>query len=253
MFGHSAPCVLCSRRISQLGTLPIGGTAAGTAAYPSSLPSIPSLPSLPLTSLRGINHRVHIFTRDETGSVYLPTQLEHTLQLYWWCKCNKRGWACTHHPYQPMLILPSWLNVRQKAAVTTLCTLWYKYLSWEYVRRGNSAGIRARICRSFKETRYRFSSWRAGTKSYLSYWPAKLHRLAKSIPRNRFPGSINIYKYGLRLAWGVGGGGGVPKLLYVYCILHGFLFPFLSSFLSFPLIAGKKIRESKSVQKSANQ
>jgi hypothetical protein len=29
-------------------------------------------------------HRVHIFTRDETGFVYLPTQLEHTLQLYWW-------------------------------------------------------------------------------------------------------------------------------------------------------------------------
>jgi hypothetical protein len=59
---------------------------------------------------------------------------------------------------------------------------------------------RARICRSFKETRYRFSAWRAGTKPYLSYWPARLHRLAKSIPRNRFLGSINIYKYGLCLA-----------------------------------------------------
>ncbi len=41
-------------------------------------------------------------------------------------KCNERGWACTLHPYQPGLILPSWWNVRQKAAVTTLCTLWYK-------------------------------------------------------------------------------------------------------------------------------
>ncbi len=29
------------------------------------------------------DHREHIFTRDETGSVYLPTQLERTLQLYW--------------------------------------------------------------------------------------------------------------------------------------------------------------------------
>ncbi len=56
----------------------------------------------------------------------------------------------------------------------------------------------ARICRSFKETRYRFSARRAGTKPYLSYWPATLHRLAKSIPQNRFRGSINIYKYGLR-------------------------------------------------------
>ncbi len=56
--------------------------------------------------------------------------------------------------------------------------------------------IRARICRSFKGTRYRFSAWRAGTKPYLSYWPARLHRLAKSIPRNRCLGSINFYKYG---------------------------------------------------------
>jgi hypothetical protein len=32
---------------------------------------------------------------------------------------------------------------------------------------------------------------------YLSYRPDKLHRLAKSIPRNRFLGSINVYKYGL--------------------------------------------------------
>jgi hypothetical protein len=31
----------------------------------------------------------------------------------------------------------------------------------------------------------------------LSYWPARLHILAKSIPRNRFLGSINVYKYGL--------------------------------------------------------
>ncbi len=38
-------------------------------------------------------------------------------------KCNERGWACTPHPHQPGLILPSSLNVRQKAAVATLCTL----------------------------------------------------------------------------------------------------------------------------------
>ncbi len=38
-------------------------------------------------------------------------------------KCNERGWACTPHPHQPWLILSSWLNVRQKAAVATLCTL----------------------------------------------------------------------------------------------------------------------------------
>ena len=41
-------------------------------------------------------------------------------------KCNKRGWASTPHPHQPILILPSWLIVRQKAEVTTLCTLWVR-------------------------------------------------------------------------------------------------------------------------------
>jgi hypothetical protein len=39
--------------------------------------------SEPLLLCVGQNHRVHIFTRDETGLVYLPTQLERTLQLYW--------------------------------------------------------------------------------------------------------------------------------------------------------------------------
>jgi hypothetical protein len=32
---------------------------------------------------------------------------------------------------------------------------------------------------------------------YFSYLSARLHRLAESISRNRFLGSINVYKYGL--------------------------------------------------------
>ena len=34
-----------------------------------------------------------------------------------------------------------------------------------------------------------------------SYRPAWLHRLAEFIPWNRFLGSLNVYKYGLRLHW----------------------------------------------------
>ncbi len=56
---------------------------------------------------------------------------------------------------------------------------------------------RARICRPFKEPRNRFPAWRVGTQPYLSYRPARLHRLEKSIPRNRFLDSIIVYKYGL--------------------------------------------------------
>jgi len=36
-----------------------------------------------LTSLVRSMQRVYIFTRDETGLVCLPTQLELTVQLYW--------------------------------------------------------------------------------------------------------------------------------------------------------------------------
>ncbi len=57
---------------------------------------------------------------------------------------------------------------------------------------------RAHICRPFKEPRNWFWAWRAGKRQpYLSYRPARLHRLAESIPRNRFLGFINLYKYGL--------------------------------------------------------
>ncbi len=80
-----------------------------------------------------------------------------------------------------------------------------------YIQQNLHANVRdfelwARICRPFKEPRNRFPAWRAGTQLYLSYWPAGLLRLAKSIPRNRFLGSIIVYKYGLwrpepKLAW----------------------------------------------------
>jgi len=36
---------------------------------------------------------------------------------------------------------------------------------------------------------------------YLLYRPARLHSLAESISRNRFQGSINVYKYGLGHLW----------------------------------------------------
>jgi hypothetical protein len=36
-------------------------------------------------------------------------------------------------------------------------------------------------------------------QAYVSYRPARLHRLAESIPWNRFLGSMNVYKYGLSI------------------------------------------------------
>jgi hypothetical protein len=99
--------------------------------------------------------------------------------------------------------IPSYYVARRVGTITSACICKpfkqtrNRFPTWWA---GTTTGpARARICRSFKETRYRFSAWRAGTKPFLSYWTARLHRLAKSIPRNRFLGSINVYKYGLRL------------------------------------------------------
>ncbi len=36
---------------------------------------------------------------------------------------------------------------------------------------------------------------------YLLYLPARLRRLSESIPRNRFLGSLNVYKFGLSIFW----------------------------------------------------
>jgi hypothetical protein len=49
-------------------------------------------------------------------------------------------------------------------------------------------GSRARTCifKLFKEPRNRFPAWRAVRHPYLTYRPAMLHRLAKSILWNRF-------------------------------------------------------------------
>jgi hypothetical protein len=69
--------------------------------------------------------------------------------------------------------------------------------------------IRARICKLFKEPRNQFPAWRAGTTIPIDV-PARLglHRLAESIPGNRFLGSLNVYKYGLRNAVSSGGAAG---------------------------------------------
>jgi hypothetical protein len=56
----------------------------------------------------GSSHRVHILTRDETGLMCLPTQLERTLQLYCMVIVNvmKGGRSeCTPPP------LPAWANI----------------------------------------------------------------------------------------------------------------------------------------------
>ncbi len=58
---------------------------------------------------------------------------------------------------------------------------------------------RARICRPYMSPGIDSQHGGLLRQPYLSYWPARLHRLAKSIPRNRFLGSIKVYKYGLRL------------------------------------------------------
>ncbi len=59
---------------------------------------------------------------------------------------------------------------------------------------------RARICKPFKEPscpRINYQPGRPLRQPYFSYRPARQHRLAELIPRNRFLDSFNVYKYGL--------------------------------------------------------
>ncbi len=72
-----------------------------------------------------LTHRVHILVEMKQGQCISPLSWSVHYNFTGDGKCNKRGWACTPHPHQPGQILPSSLNVRQKAAVATLCTLWF--------------------------------------------------------------------------------------------------------------------------------
>ncbi len=72
----------------------------------------------------GGHHRVHILVEMKQGECICPHSWSVHCNFTGEGKCNERGWACTPHPHQPGQILPSSLNVRQKAAVATLCTLW---------------------------------------------------------------------------------------------------------------------------------
>ncbi len=58
---------------------------------------------------------------------------------------------------------------------------------------------RARTCRPFKKPRNRFPACRVGTTTLFVVPARKGNWLAESIPRNRFLGSINVFKYGLGL------------------------------------------------------
>jgi hypothetical protein len=73
-----------------------------------------------------LEHKVHIFVEMKQGQCICPLSWSVHCNFTGEGKCNERGWACTPHPHQPGPILPSSLNVRQKAAVATLCTLWVR-------------------------------------------------------------------------------------------------------------------------------
>jgi hypothetical protein len=69
-------------------------------------------------------HRVHILVEMKEGQCICPLSWSVHCNFTGEGKCNERGWASTPPPLQPGLILTSSLNVRQKTAVATLCTLW---------------------------------------------------------------------------------------------------------------------------------
>jgi hypothetical protein len=85
---RSAPstCPGCRRRACSPTRVvpsppPRRGSSSSTERVPSASPT--ELPRGTFNYIYRKPQRVHIFTRDETGLMYLSTQLERTLQLYW--------------------------------------------------------------------------------------------------------------------------------------------------------------------------
>ncbi len=84
------------------------------------------------------------------------------------------------------------------------CGVFWSYCKkWWRLGGGGGLGIMymfwARICKPFKEPCNVIDSQPGGPvrQPNLSYRPARLYLLVESIPRYRFLGSLNVYKYGL--------------------------------------------------------
>ncbi len=91
------------------------------------------------------------------------------------------------------------IHVRGVAYFSMYCTVYRTIIIRISGEHTEKSLFRARIFKPFKEPRNRFPAWRAGTtrQPFLSYLPARLHRLAESNPRYRFLVSLNVYKYWL--------------------------------------------------------
>jgi hypothetical protein len=61
-------------------------------------------------------------------------------------------------------------------------------------------------------------------QTYLSYWSARLHRLYESITRNRFLGSINVYKFRHRVGEGGVIGSAADTVYVCTYIVHYMLY-----------------------------
>jgi hypothetical protein len=86
---------------------------------------------------------VHIFMKQ--GKCVCPLSWSVHCNFTGDGNCNERGWACTPHPHQPGLILPSWWNVRQNAAVAILCTLWEILCNKLSLTGGKRGGVDLRL------------------------------------------------------------------------------------------------------------
>ncbi len=129
------PDVIWTRSIaSYLRSFCIYAAFASSVSHATS--STPSFLPPSRLSTHWQPHRVHILVEMKQGQCICPLSWSVHSNFSGEGKCNERGWACTPHPHQPGQILPSSLNVRQKAAVATLCTLWAAPLSspgcWPY-------------------------------------------------------------------------------------------------------------------------
>ena len=95
---------------------------------------------------------------------------------------NQQGWG-------KMSLFPLGKVINRAKHITIYYHFYYKWRHSDYERSpsiGMLSWIRARICKPFKKPRNRFPAGGLERQLYLMYRPARLQRVAETIPWNRF-------------------------------------------------------------------
>ncbi len=113
----------------------------------------------------------------------------------------KRFWVFKLFPFLQKLMWKTGWQRQERWLVYFYATVelvhYTHYVDKGVLMAGVANTYRARICEPLRSPGIDSQLGEPVRQLYLSHRPARINRLAESIPRNRFLGSIKVYKYGL--------------------------------------------------------